>query len=236
MVVKKNKEVAEVATKSIDLSKIILSLALIISVVALIGLAVKYLNLKKELDYLQDPQAQQARSKRETQDLVAQVGKLMVLPEGEPTVATVVDAEALAKEQDFFKDAKNGNKVLIYKEKAILFNVEEGRIVNVGPIFSSNSLGAPNQDNTLNIEVRNGSKKIGAANELGDQLKTKGYNVAEVANAAKADYEGNLLVNLTGKDVKGLETELGLIATDKLPEGEATSSQDVVVILGNKKP
>lgn len=235
MPVKKTKEVAEVATKSIDLSKIILSLALIISLAGLVALSIKYFNLKKENDYLQDPQAQQARAKRETQDLVAQVGKLMVLPEGEPTVATVVDAEALAKEQEFFKDAKNGDKVLIYKDKAILFNPAEGRIVNVGPIFSANGVGANPQANVLNIEVRNGSKKIGAANELGDQLKAKGYNVAEVANAFKADYEGNLLVNLTGKDVKALEAELGLIATDKLPDGEATSTQDVVVILGNKK-
>ena len=235
MVVKKPKEVAEVAAKSIDLSKIILSLALLISLAGLAALSVKYFNLKKENDYLQDPQAQQARAKRETQDLLAQVGKLMVLPEGEPTVATVVDAEALAKEQEFFKDAKNGDKVLIYKDKAILFNGQEGRIVNVGPIFSANGLGAQDQNNALKIEVRNGSKKIGAANELGDQLKAKGYEVAAVANATTADYEGNLLVNLSGKDVKALETELGLISTDKLPAGEASSTQDVVIILGNKK-
>lgn len=235
MVVKKGKEVAEVATKSIDLSKIILALALIVSLVVLASLYVSYLNLKKEMNYLQDPQAQQARAKREIQDLVAQVGKLMVLPEGEPTVATVVDAEALAKEQEFFKDAKNGDKVLIYKDKAILFNVAESRIVNVGPVLSANPNSTSTQSNVLNIEVRNGSKKIGAANELGDQLKTKGYNVATVANAAKADYEQSVLVNLTGKDVKALEAELNLIATDKMPAGEATSTQDVVVILGNKK-
>lgn len=235
MVVKKSKEVAEVATKSIDLSKIILAVALIISLVILASLFVKYLGLKKEISYLQDPQAQQAKTKRETQDLIAQVGKLMVLPEGEPTVATVVDAEALAKEQEFFKDAKNGDKVLIYKDKAVLFNPEEGRIVNVGPVFSTNPASTEAQSNVLNIEVRNGSKKIGAANELGDSLKAKGYNVAEVANAANADYTQSVLVNLTGKDVKALETELSLIATDKLPDGEATSSQDVLVILGNKK-
>lgn len=233
--VKKGKEVADVATKSIDLSKIILALALVASLALLAGLYVKYLNLKKEINYLQDPQAQQARVQRETQELVAQVGKLMVLPEGEPTVATVVDAASLAKEQEFFKDAKNGDKVLIYKDKAILFNPAEGRIVNVGPVLGINSAGADAQSNVVNIEVRNGSRKIGAANELGDQLKAKGYNVAEVANAAKADYEQSVLVNLTGKDVKVLETELGLIATDKMPDGEATSTQDVVIILGNKK-
>jgi hypothetical protein len=233
--VKKSKEVAEVATKSIDLSKIILAVALVASLVLLAGLYVQYLNLKKEINYLQDPQAQQARAQRETQELVAQVGKLMVLPAGEPTVATVVDAVALAKEQEFFKDAKNGDKVLIYKDKAVLFNVEEGRIVNVGPVFSVNSPGADSQSNVVNIEVRNGSQKIGAANELGDQLKAKGYSVAAVANAAKADYDQSILVNLTGQDVKALEAELGLIATDKMPEGEATSTQDVVIILGNKK-
>jgi len=75
-------------------------------------------------------------AQEETSDLIAQVGKLIVLPEGEtPTVATVSDPEKL-QNQPFFARAKKGNKVLIYAnaKKAILYDQESNKIVEVAPI------------------------------------------------------------------------------------------------------
>lgn len=74
--------------------------------------------------------------KKEVEQLVAQVGKLMILPEGEePTVATVSDPERL-KDQPFFLKAKQGDKVLIYTKsgRAILYDPVSKRIVDVAPI------------------------------------------------------------------------------------------------------
>lgn len=71
------------------------------------------------------------------------VGKHIVLPTGEsPTMATVSDPEKL-KDQPFFANAKKGDKVLIYSEsrKAILYNPETDRVVEVAPINAN--LGAP---------------------------------------------------------------------------------------------
>jgi hypothetical protein len=68
--------------------------------------------------------------------LVAQVSKLIVLPEGEtPTVATVADPEKL-KDQPFFAKAQKGDRVLIYTnhKKAILYNPKDNKIVEVAPI------------------------------------------------------------------------------------------------------
>lgn len=76
----------------------------------------------------------------EVKKLVAQVGKLIVLPEGEvPTLATVSDPEKL-KGQPFFAKAKTGDKVLIYAnaKKAILYNPESNKIVEVAPINIGN--------------------------------------------------------------------------------------------------
>ena len=78
----------------------------------------------------------QAAAQEEAKALVAKVGKLIVLPEGEdPTIATVADPEAL-REQPFFAKAKQGDKVLIYTNarKAILYDVESNKIVEVAPI------------------------------------------------------------------------------------------------------
>lgn len=77
-----------------------------------------------------------AVSQAEVKSLVAKVGKIMVLPEGEtPTIATVSDPEAL-KDQAFFVDAKKGDKVLIYSnaKKAILFDPVANKIVNLAPL------------------------------------------------------------------------------------------------------
>src|SRR5450759_4383999 len=53
-------------------------------------------------------------AKQEAKDTIAVVGKLMLLPaDEEPTVASVTDTTKL-KDQPFFANAQNGDKVLIY--------------------------------------------------------------------------------------------------------------------------
>jgi len=90
----------------------------------------KYQEIKKNPDIV---------AKEETAALKEKVGALMVLPSNEePTVATITDVDKL-KEQDFFKDAKNGDKLLAYVEnkKAILYRPSTNKIINVAPIYIS---------------------------------------------------------------------------------------------------
>lgn len=80
-------------------------------------------------------------------NIVGEVGKYMRLPDGEtPTIATVVDVEKL-KSQAFFTNAKNGDRVLIYTNarKAILYNPNEHKIIEVAPITLGENQGAPQQ-------------------------------------------------------------------------------------------
>jgi hypothetical protein len=82
-------------------------------------------------------QVQQAQVK----DIIAKVGKLIMLPTGEdPVVATINDAAALIKDQVFYKGAQNGDIVLVYQKaaKAIVYSPTRNVIVNVGPIFLQN--------------------------------------------------------------------------------------------------
>lgn len=77
-----------------------------------------------------------AQVQAETDALVAEVGKLIALPTDEkPTVATVTDVGKV-KDQPFFKNAKNGDKVIIYTNarKAILYRPTEKRIIEVGAV------------------------------------------------------------------------------------------------------
>ena len=76
------------------------------------------------------------QAQKEVADLVVKIGALILLPEGEtPTLATVSDPEAL-RDQAFFANAKEGDKVLIYttSKKAILYSVSTNKIVNVAPL------------------------------------------------------------------------------------------------------
>jgi len=85
-------------------------------------------------------------AQEETAKVVAKISKLIVLPEDEtPTLATVSDPEAL-KSQPFFAKAKKGDRVLIYANarKALLYNPESNRIVEVAPI----NIGQPTGEST----------------------------------------------------------------------------------------
>jgi hypothetical protein len=76
------------------------------------------------------------QTQAEVDKVVSSVSRLMSLPEDEkPTVATVTDSEKI-KDQVFFKNSKNGDKVLIYPkaQKAILYRPSENRIVEVGAV------------------------------------------------------------------------------------------------------
>ena len=77
----------------------------------------------------------------EAEQLVARISRFMELPQGEsPTLATVTDKVKL-EGQVFFKNAENGDKVLIYESsgKAIIFRPSTGRIMNVSAVNVGNS-------------------------------------------------------------------------------------------------
>jgi len=72
----------------------------------------------------------------EVAQTVALVSRHAVLPQGEtPTVATITDTQNL-EGQDFFKNARNGYKVLVYSlaRLAVLYDPELDRIVNMATI------------------------------------------------------------------------------------------------------
>lgn len=97
-------------------------------------------NLKKQLASAnQNPQA---IIQKQTDALIAKVGALMQLPQGEqPTVANVTDADAAKKQSAFFNDAQNGDKVLMYVKagQAILYRPSTNKIIKVAPLTLTNS-------------------------------------------------------------------------------------------------
>lgn len=80
--------------------------------------------------------------KKEEDALIAKVKKLIELPPERPSIATVADKTKL-KNQPFFKNAENGDKLLMFVKarKVILYRESANRIVDVGVLNVNNPQG-----------------------------------------------------------------------------------------------
>lgn len=115
--------------------RIIVPVLTALLILAAIGFGVVY---KKYTDVKNNPEKV---AQAEIADIVQKAGKIISLPKDEtPILATVSDSEKL-KDQPFFAEAKNDDKLLIYTKakKAILYRPSSNMVVNVGPLVMNTS-------------------------------------------------------------------------------------------------
>lgn len=76
-----------------------------------------------------------------TQDLINEISKVIVLPAELPEVATISNVDLL-KGQDFFKNAQNGDSVLIFKAagRGLIYRPSEHKIIEYEKITYSGGL------------------------------------------------------------------------------------------------
>lgn len=80
-------------------------------------------------------QTQQNIEKNDAKMIVSKLQKLMQTPPEEPLVATITDVEKLKQNEPFYKNASNGDKVVIWKEKAVIYRQEANKIVDFGVVI-----------------------------------------------------------------------------------------------------
>lgn len=116
--------------KNILKKKLVLRLVYILIVVGALGFGIVQYRNNNDLRNNPDKVAAQ-----ESTRITEKVGAFYNLPSETPTIATVEDKEKL-KDQPFFKDAVNGDRILIYQgaRLAIIYRESENRLINVGPI------------------------------------------------------------------------------------------------------
>lgn len=127
-------------SKSINVKVVLVALFIVslILVIFLINTSNNNQNLKRQVEQLSANR--QEAQENEAQRLKAEVGKIIELPKDElPTVATVVDADKV-RNQSFFADSENGDKVLLFAQtgKAILYRPNIKKIIEVAPINLNN--------------------------------------------------------------------------------------------------
>jgi len=113
--------------RSLPTKNIIIAAILVVALATAGVMTFKYQDLKKNPE-----QVTQSQQKK----LLEKVGALIKIPSDEqPSIATVSDKEKL-KEQAFFKNAENGDTLLIYSnaKKAILYRESSNQVIEVAPI------------------------------------------------------------------------------------------------------
>jgi len=190
-------------------------------------------------------------AQKEAAGLVESVSKLMDLPADEiPTIATVQAQEKL-KDQPFFINAKNGDKLLAYTKamKAILYRPSTNRIIEVAPIYINQpteteqaakqvveQTAASVVSTGLKIAYYNGTETVGLSGQAEKTIKSAypHYQTASLTNAAKKDYAETLVIDLSGthgNEVGALAVLLGG-QVSSLPEGETRPDADILIISG----
>jgi hypothetical protein len=158
--------------------------------------------------------------------LVAEIGKHVVLPKGEtPTISTVVDETKV--NQDFLKNAKKGDKVLLYfqSSQAIVYRPSTGQVVNMGPL----------QTPRPRVFIRQGSTANNASIVKNLVSSSNEFLVASQDQSPNKSYDKTIVVDLTGNrpDLAGHLAQLLHVNVGNLPAGELPPDADLMVIVGS---
>lgn len=171
-----------------------------------------------------------------------QVSKLMQLPDDESPSVVTVDDKSKVIDQPFFKNAENGDVLLVYSKnlQAILYRPSANKIIQVGPVYNDNTVEQAQAQTVdsqvpLTIAIYNGSGVIGATHSPLNQIKEKmPVNVVSQTNASSTEYQRTLVVDVSGThtDEVAQIAELLNATVSVLPPGETKPLADILVIVG----
>jgi len=202
-------------------------------------------------DGRQGPPTEQA--KKEAEEIVGKLGEIVLLPQGEmPTLSTITDKSELTENRDFFKDAENGDKVLVYQQarKAFLYRPSTNRLINLAPVnLNDNSTeidnnrqgeGSPapsvSKENSASVVMYNGTQESGLTFAV-ESIITEAFPELIISNrvaASRTDYTKSIVVAVNSQKaslVIKMANELGF-GVESLPAGETTPAADILIIVG----
>lgn len=184
----------------------------------LTAVVLSYLYLKKNPQLLgyhtEQTQKEEPRDTRQELDVIlADIKKVMLLTDSErPSLATVTEVEKM-RSQSFFKNAENGDKVLIYEQgkKALLWRPSTKMIIEVGTvnkeIATAKNTDAPKVDAPKKVFIMIATEDQGFIQEKTAQLKKiPGITVISTQKADAISDLPSYVTDLTG--TRTLETQL----------------------------
>lgn len=191
----------------------------------------------------------------QVQMIIDRIGKFMVVPSDEkPSVVILRDVAALEQQQPFYRGAKDGDILVVYSTRAIVYDAKTNKLVSVSPIQRNDATPAPIASTSVQfspspsvsatpvapekvvVDVRNGTSVAGLAGATASDLKKNKWVTIGAVGDAKGAYTGTVLVDLSKGTKPGAVAELERILKTKavtaIPSGEQASTADVLVIVG----
>ena len=132
---------------------------IILLILALLGglgyVSKLYLDTHNKLISLQDSAASQVDNLTpvQVQALVQEVGRHIMLPADKPQVVTITNVDQLKIGQPFFDPAQNGDKLLVYMTKVILYRASIDKVIDVAQIRPPANTTATNSAQTATPTV-----------------------------------------------------------------------------------
>lgn len=212
-------------------SKLILGLLFLALIAGVAVTGYMYYQTRQQLEALSTPQGQQRLSEQEIAAVLSQLGKLTLLPDESPVVATIIDADFLATQSAFYQQSQNGDKLVIFPQakKAFVFSPERNIIVNSGPLITDQSA------QSLKVEVRNGSSTPGLGERVKTELEANGATVTTVSNSV-GDYVETQVIGINEQVnpqvLNAIATYFKGRVSENIPAGETDSEADVLLIVG----
>ncbi|MFO0702922.1 MAG: hypothetical protein U0514_03645 [Candidatus Andersenbacteria bacterium] len=136
---------------------------------------------------LQSPAHQQQQNLNTNHALVEKVRKLILLPDEQPSIASIVDIAKLKEgNATFYQDAQNGDTLLIYSTKAVIYRESINQVINIAPVNIAPS--PKGTSSTSNSNSSNSASNI----DSNDTSNATSDNVTDLTNDTGNDTDGNL--------------------------------------------
>ncbi len=183
------------------------------------------------------------------QELIEDVGKLILLPKDEsPIITTLRDGVTINRDLEFFRNAKNDDKLIVFRSsgKAILYRPSDKIIVEVSSVNVTNDLKSQNtaelkdDQNTFSISIRyDKSISSDVASLLKNAiLSSYGEFVSSIdIQKSVENYTESLLYssgnteNLNQFESKLIE-KFSLKKQENFPKSEQQFQTNIVIIIG----
>jgi hypothetical protein len=175
------------------------------------------------------------------------IRKLFDLPSDKPQAAFIKNAATLKQSQPFFNASQDGDLVLVYSDRIIVYRPSTQKIVAMGPApaqnngaqaASASSQTQQKQTVSPKIEVRNGTTISGLAKKVAQKISdaVAGSDVSATTSAAKTDYTETTVYakTETGKAAAAqVAQSIKAKLTTEVPSGEGDTKSDILVIAGS---
>lgn len=203
--------------------RILIVAAIILAVVGAAGTIYFY---QKYQAAIKDPNTTQQAADNAANALRDKVAKLMLLPSETPVVGTVEDASK-QKDQPFFKDAQNGDRILVFtaSKKAIIYRESENKIINVGPVTGTSA--------EIVVSILGSKDKAQEAARAAQSKFGTQEGATFVTGAAKSNFSRTQVYDVTGENselVKQLAEKANGTVVTTAPSGETIPSGASIVV------